>query len=399
MKGKVERYTLADGSPRWSIRWDLPPGADGKRRQAKRRGFTRERDADRALRAAIGDVEQGRGVAHTRVSVAEYLNAWLDGIDRRATTLDNYRRCAKRAIEGHCRECALGGRRLQDLQPEHLDRLYRHLEREGRRGPKGARLPMKPKTVRHHHTLLHAALADAVRRGHVSRNVAALANPPTAKASASKAAKSEKVWTADELRGFLAHVAADRLCAAWMLFATTGMRRSEVAGLRWRDVDLDEGTVTVAQTATVVAGKVVWAEVAKTEAGERSFSLDPLTLAALRDRRKAQLAERLLVGPGWVEDPHGTLVFTWPDGRAISPDRFLTHLRRHAKAAGLPATDVHALRHAYATAALRAGVSPEVLAARIGHEDVATTLRTYAHVRREDDRDAAERAATAILGG
>lgn len=189
----------------------------------------------------------------------------------------------------------------------------------------------------------------------------------------------------------------DRYYAAWVVFATTGMRRGELAALRWSDLDLDQGILTIRHHAPVVDGRVVWSDGAKTQAGERTVSLDPVTIAALREHRRQQLQERLLVGPGWVDDRG--LVFTLADGQPIHPRRWLRWLQSRTKGCGLSATDVHALRHSYATAALRAGVSPEVLAARIGHRDVSTTLRTYAHVRPQDDRDAALRAASSILGG
>jgi len=141
---------------------------------------------------------------------------------------------------------------LQALTAEHLDALYRELERSGKRDGTG----LAPKSVRHVHVMLRKALQDAVERGHVLRNVADLANPSTQKQARSSAAR-ERVWTGAQLQAFLAHVAADRLYAAWHLFATTGLRRAELLGVRWTDVDLDGGRLTVAQTVTLAAGKPV----------------------------------------------------------------------------------------------------------------------------------------------
>lgn len=272
-----------------------------------------------------------------------------------------------------------------------------------RHHPRVARLAgdgtgLAPKSVRSVHTMLRKALQDAVERGHVLRNVADLSNPPTQRQARSRAAQ-RKVWTGEQMRAFLAHVTDDRLYAAWLLFATTGMRRGEVAGLRWVDVDLEAARLQVAQTVTVAGNVLVWAEDARTEAGARTIALDPVTTAALRAHRARQREERMLMGPGWVDDSHGPLVFAQADGSATHPDRFLRLLATRAKGCGLPVIDVHGLRHSYATAALRAGVSPEVLSKRLGHADVAITLSIYAHVRPSDDEDAAVRAAAAILGG
>jgi integrase len=115
------------------------------------------------------------------------------------------------------------------------------------------------------------------------------------------------------------------------------------------------------------------------------------------NHRTNQAQERLLMGSGWIEHQRGPLVFTDPDGSSLHPDRFYRMLIARARAAGLPAIDVHGLRHSYATAALRAGVRSEVLSARLGHADVATTLSVYAHVKPDDDAGAAAVAAAAIL--
>ena len=152
--------------------------------------------------------------------------------------------------------------------------------------------------------MLHAALRDAVRWGHVARNVADAVQPPPS------GAPEMQVWTPAQLRTFLDNVRGDRLYAAWLLYATTGMRRAELAGLRWVDVDLDAGRVSPRRPRVVVDYQVIVSE-PKTAKGRRSLVLDPVTLAALRRHRAHQAEERVAAGPLWQDSG---LVFTWPDG-------------------------------------------------------------------------------------
>ena len=210
------------------------------------------------------------------------------------------------------------------------------------------------------HATLHPALAVAMRWGYVVRNVADAVDLP-------KVITPEmQVWSPEQLRAFLKHVRADRLFAAWMLFATTGMRRGEVAGLRWNDVDLRAGQVKVAKPRVAVRYKVHVSE-PKTLKGKRWLALDPATVAALREHRARQAEEHLMVGPGWVESG---LVFTWPDGRALHPERFTRWFQQHAHDASLPKIRLHDVRHSYATAALAAGVPAKIVSERLGHANV-----------------------------
>jgi len=125
------------------------------------------------------------------------------------------------------------------------------------------------------------------------------------------------VWTAEQLGAFVQHVRDDRLAAASVVLATTGMRRGELLGLRWAGVDLDRRSLSVRHTRTVVDSKVV-AGTPKTERGTRTVSLDPSTVAALRAHRSRQRKERLLCGPTWIDTG---LIFTQPDGTEIHPQR------------------------------------------------------------------------------
>ncbi len=234
--------------------------------------------------------------------------------------------------------------------------------------------------------MLHSALHDAMRWGYLVRNVAEAADPPAARSP------EQKVWSPAELRVFLEHVRDDRLYALWLLVATTGMRRGELAGLRWVDVDFDHATVSPL-IPRVVVDHQVHDSAPKTERGRRRLALDPVTLEALRDHRKHQVEDREAVG--WRYRDFG-YVFSWPDGRALHPDNIADWFKQHTRAADLPRIRLHDVRHSYATAALKAGISAKVISERLGHASVAFTLQTYGHVIPGMDKDAA--ATVADLG-
>jgi integrase len=414
-EGRVESYRTKGGEELYRIRYDLPPTYDPdtgqlKRRQQSRSGFRTSKEANRALREALGRRDEGHAaVEPSRDPLAKYLTAWLSGLRGAATTRDNYRVAA----EVHTIP-RIGGVRLAELTAEHVDALYRELEAHGKaaRTPTGktcrtagvtcrdqgcdpdAHEGLSAKSVRHVHTMLRKALQDAVQRGYLLRNVADLANPPTQKDARSRRAR-DKAWTTDQLRAFLTAAEDDRLAPLWRLLATTGLRRGELLGLGWSDVDLDAGRLTVRRSTTEVDGRVVESDWTKTDAGQRTLDLDPKTVAALRAWRKRQREDQL-AALGWQDTGR---IATREDGAVLRPSylsrRFLALCRRQ----GLPEVGVHGLRHSYATAALRAGVSPEVVSKRLGHSSVAITLSIYAHVLERDDRAAAELTAAAIDGG
>ena len=213
-----------------------------------------------------------------------------------------------------------------------------------------------PKTVRNIHAIIHRALQDAVRWGYLVRNVAEAVDAPNG------ASPGMQVWTPGQLRTFLTHTRHDRLQALWLLVATTGMRRGELAGLRWIDVDLDVAHISPRRP-RVVANYQVHESEPKTAKGRRSLALDPATVAALREHHVRQGAERAIVGPGWQDTG---LVFTRPDGSGIHPDLITDWFKRLARSAGLPPIRLHDVRHSYATAALAAGIPAKVVSERLG---------------------------------
>lgn len=158
-----------------------------------------------------------------------------------------------------------------------LDRLYDELEESGGRRGQG----LAARTVLHVHRMLHKAFKDAVRRGIMMTNPAASVDPPRAGRTALN------IWAVEDLRSFLDAVAEHKIAAAWLLFATTGMRRGEVAGLAREDLDLEAGHLRIQWTLGMVNGKPTWKRRPKTKAGERAIALDPATVEAIRASRRA----------------------------------------------------------------------------------------------------------------
>lgn len=355
---------------------------DGGRRQLSKGGFATKREADHALRELLRLVDLGSFVEPNKIVLAAFLHeVWLPATRStvRVGTWASYKNDLDRYVVPE-----LGNAALQTLTPPMLTALYAKLLRVGRKDGGG----LSPKSVRNVHGVLHKALGDALRWGLVLRNVADAVSPPR------QQSPEMKVWSGPQLRAFLDHVRDDRLFAAWLLLATTGMRRGEAVGLRWKDVDLDKGRLRVVQTITQIRSQITIGE-PKTSQGRRSIALDEATVAVLRDHRKAMLVERMLVGTDFSDEG---LVFHEPDGTRLRPDavsgRFVRRVNQH----GLPRLTLHGLRHTWATLALEQGIHPRVVQERLGHSTIAITLGIYSHVTPTLHDEAAELIGGLVLG-
>jgi len=207
--------------------------------------------------------------------------------------------------------------------------------------------------------------------------------------------KRRTVWDPSEIQKFLLSVQRDRFAALFLLELTTGIRRGQICGLKWSAVDLDAGEITVHDNRGVVRGHARDKAGGKTRDADKTISIDRTTLAALRRWRERQNGERELLGAAYYP---GDYVFTFEDGRPPHPDTIRQRFDRLAAAAGLSRITFHDLRRSYATSARKAGLSPKVVSERIGHANVGFFLETYAHVLKNDDRAAAEQAASFLIG-
>ncbi|RBM16677.1 site-specific integrase [Streptomyces sp. PT12] len=234
---------------------------------------------------------------------------------------------------------------------------------------------------------LRAALNMAVRRRLVARNVAQYVTIPRHAREAAAAAKAKRVpWTEQEVVPFLRYIAADRLHAP-MLLLLLGLRPAEVCGMRWTDVDLDAGTITVAVTRTSVERTVV-EKAPKSEAGRRTLPLPRVVLAALRDLRRVQSRERLAAGEAYAAS--GRVVVDELGG-AVKTDWLRRRCYALMEGAGVRRVRPYDARHACLTWLAASGVPDVVVSAWAGHADLSFTKRVYVHPSVEHLRPAAER--------
>jgi integrase len=354
-------------------------GTGERHRQTKKGGFPTKKEAQSYLTDLTAQVQGGRFVPVGRRSVADYLAGWLDVLPitgRRQTTITAYRWLVNSHIVPE-----LGAIPLVDLTAPDIDRLYATMADKG----------LKLRTVRHCHAVLRRALADAVDKGVLPFNPAAAASPP--KTSATRAPETA-CWTPAQTAVFLEQTRDHYLGATIRTAAMTGLRRGELCGLRWEDVDLDAGTLAVRQTIVTVAGQPTVSDV-KSSYSRRTVDLDAGTVAVLRRHQVTQKEYRLMAGPGWVDSG---LVFTNPSGVGWHPDTVSGVVQRLIDQSGLPRITLHGLRHGHVTHLLAAGVDAKTVSARAGHSSTSFTLDRYGHVLAGQGARAAAAVATLVDG-
>ncbi len=346
-----------------------------QRRRLSKGGFATEKAAQTALNDLVPKVQHGGFVAPTRITLREFaIDKWLPAMKStvRPSTALSY--------EGHVRAHIvpeLGALKMEKVTAPRIQALYSKLLEEPRAEEKE---PLSPTTVRHIAMTLHRLFADAVKWGMLQRNPADSADPP-------KTARAEmKVWSIDQLRTFLEARAEDRLHGVWYLAAHTGMRRGEVLGLKWSDVDLEGGKLSVQRSLVGVGYEV---KVSEPKSGRgRVIALSASDVEILKAEAAKQLDEQSAAKEAWQDTGY---VFTRVDGRAWHPDRVSKLFGEAVAAAKVAEIRFHDLRHSHASHLLSAAVHPKIVAERLGHSSIAITLDTYSHLIPAMQEDAVAR--------
>ena len=365
-------YRRKDG--RWcavvNLGWE-----NGGRKRKYLYGETRAEVAA-ALVKTLRDKAQGLPVVVERQTVGQFLERWLDDsarVSTRPRTFERYVQLVRLHIVP-----TLGPVRLEKLAPSDVQRLLNEKLGQG----------LSPKTVRHIRGVLCTALGRALKWGLVARNAAALTDAP-------KAVHHEiRPFGSDEARRFIESVKGQRLEALYLLTTTLGLRRGEVLGLKWQDVDFEEATIHVRASLQRVNGKLELSET-KTARSRRPLPLLDFVARALRAHRTRQLQERLVAGSAW----HDTgLVFTTRIGTPVDPANLLDDFNRVLAKAELPHIRFHDLRHSAASLLLALNVHPRIVMELLGHSQISLTMDTYSHVVPDVLREAVGKLGIALNG-
>jgi integrase len=368
----VRGYTAKKGNRYYAVIYEGVDPATGQERRRWHPAGIRKGDADKLVTELVKRYNDGEYRAPDKITFGQYLtDRWLPAqrSQLKATTFHSY----ESNIRLHVLP-TLGTVPLSRLTPEDLDALYGRLFESGRRNKSGDGPGLSPGSVRYVHRILRKALGDAVRKGTLTRNPASLADPP--KRTTTKKREGEiGVWTAVQLQTFLGALDGQRLAPAFVLAAHTGMRRGEVTGVRWADVDLDAKLIHVRQNA-VVNYEMRLTDV-KTTNGRRTIDVNDDVVRALQAWRRKQAEERLLLGAGYEDRD---LVFARADGTPTHPELLSSTFERIVARSGLPSIRLHDVRHTHATLLLKAGVPIKVVSERLGHATASFTLDVYGWV-------------------
>ena len=336
-------------------------------------GKTRAAVAEKLTRA-LADRDGGLTYDAGNMTVGEHLNRWLNDSVRdtvRRRTWERY----EQFVRVHLIP-ALGEIKLAKLTPAHVRGLYREKLDSG----------LAPCTVLHIHRAFSKALKQAAADGLIPRNPADPVMPPQPRREEIRPLNREQV------RALFEAANGDRLEALYIVAVTAGLRRGELQGLKWDDLDLEAGTLQVRRTLSEPKGGYIF-EAPKSGKG-RSVRLTRRATPALRSHRKRQLEERMKLAGLWKD--HG-LVFTSGVGTPLLGGNLNRSFKATLRRAGLPEVRFHDLRHTCATLLLKQGVNPKFVQELLGHADITLTLNVYSHVL-PDMGDAAAGAMDDALG-
>jgi integrase len=355
-------HIVERGPNRWAIVLETREGGRRKQRWHAFRG--NKRAAQVRLAELIAASEHGTYIAPSKITLAAYIDQWLRNVApvrAREKTVRRYGELGKH-ITG-----TLGDRRLQSLRGDEFTALYLAL----------AGKKLAPRTIQHVHTLVRMVLKHALEQGDIKR--ALKISTPSRPATEAPVLKSE------EVSALLGGLRDSPMYPIVTLALATGMRRGELLGLQWQDIDLEGGKLEVRRSLEQT-GRALQLKEPKTKRGRRIISLPASAVACLRTHRKEQLEMRLKFGLGRPEGD--ALVFSTIEGRPLVPDDLSRRFVYAMAKIGLGHVTLHALRHYHGSELLQAGIDIATVSRRLGHSTPAITLGVYTHVVRSEDRSA-----------
>lgn len=344
--------------------------ANGDRKTIKKRGFTGKQECRAAEREARVSWEKGSYIDPSTMIYAEYANNWLEN---KQDISDQTRETNEGHLKNHILP-VLGNIPLQKIKVNHIEELIKNLQEKVL--PNGKKLAGG--TIKKIYNLVQTSFKAAAKKEHIIRDPFTLLD----KGSKPKSTKSSvDYWTKEEVKEFL-NGFEHRQKILFILAIYTGMRRGELLGLRWKDVDLENGQIRISQ---ILAFKGKIKDGAKTTAGNRSISIPPVVVAELRKHRTVIIQEKWEAKENYKDHD---LVVCGKDGRPVSWSNFHKFWIRRIEKSKVRPIRFHDLRHTCASLLLSAGTHPKIVQELLGHSSIKVTLDTYSHMMPNIQADA-----------
>ena len=347
------------------------------RRVRKHKTYANRKEAELMLSRHNVAMEDGTVVKPREMTLTEWLAYWMKNMymPRAAeTSVYGYINIIDRYIVP-----ILGKTKLQRLKPMHIQKYYTMLMEERN---------LSPNTVLKHHDLLNSALKAAVRQEYI------LKNPMEGVDRPKKIKYEAKVYNPEQLQTLFRLIEGDRLETAVKLGAYLGLRREEISGLKWKDIDFEKRTLRICRAMTQVGSEIVVKDT-KTNASQRRLYIPDSLLTSLKKEHNQQVENKKSFGEAW----HDTgFVVVWEDGRPYRPNYISELFTKFLKKSGLPKIVLHELRHTFASISNEAGVQEFNIGKALGHANVGTTKKIYTHLF-DDKHTAAVNAVANLIDG
>ena len=354
-QGEGSIFERSDG--RWCGCMSVGGYKNGRPKRKYYYGSTRGEVVEKMTKG-LRDLQQGVLPSDDRMRLGQYLDQWLEYSVKpsvRAITHESYSQLVRLHLKP-----GLGPIPISKLSPSDVREFMNTKLKSG----------LSPRTVLYCRAVLRRALRQAVSDGTISRNAAALADPPHYKKS------DVKIFTEEQATTFIQAIENDRLKALYLLTLCLGLRRGEALGLKWAALDIENSTLHVRDALQRIGGKLQLVEL-KTKKSRRTLQIPNILLPVLKTHRVRQLEERIKMGEKWHETG---FVFTTPIGTPLEPRNVLRHYHAALKTAKLPRMRFHDLRHSCASILLAQGIPLRTVMEVLGHSSIRVTGDVYGHV-------------------
>lgn len=373
--GSYRKRKRADGSHYWQITIELPRDPiTGKRNRRYKSVDGTKKEAERAMHEFIREIEKGYYVTDSKTTIAEWIDTWLEVYivpNVSPTTLSRYQGMIKRYIKpiiGH-------------MQVQQLNTLAVQAWVNGLKTSPASGKEMSASTIKHAYHVLKGSLDKAVLAGVIPRS------PCTGIMLPKGQKKPPVVYDEAQIRQLIEAAKGTEMELIIDIELCLGLRRGELLGLQWDDIDFEKNQIHVTRNRVVVDGKSTVKD-PKTESSRRTVDVPAQLIQKLRQHKTKCLANRLRMGQAYSVTDY---VIVHPDGKPIYPEYVSQMFTKLQTKAGLPKCRFHDLRHLCASIMLMQGVNVKVAQEHLGHKDISTTMNIYSHVLPSVAKEAAQK--------